>query len=39
MKTEWIHCLDCDNKIRDRIREDTILNTILFTIQSAGERH
>ena len=25
MRSEWIRCPVCDNKTRDRIREDTIL--------------
>ena len=25
MKIEWIRCPVCDNKTRDRIREDTVL--------------
>lgn len=32
-KTKWIHCPVCGNKTRDRIREDTVLNTnsLVFT--------
>ena len=39
MKThEWIRCPVCGNKIRDRMREDTVLKNYLSTASLTARR-
>ena len=37
MFEEWILCPICRSKTRNRIREDTVLKTILSTARNAGK--
>ena len=37
--TEWIRCPVCGSKIRDKIREDTVLKIILSIVQNVSRKH